>query len=355
MNLSLNQQEILSNYEKLAALDNDSRVWLIRDRQSNELFVRKDIVCESPNIYRRLIDAAIPGIPRIIYIFSCDCECTLIEEYIHGVTIDKYIKEQADKEECVKSLTVELCHILSQLHQSSPPIIVRDIKPSNIIVSNDMPYIVDFNIARLYEYGRNEDTHLLGSVEYAAPEQYGFGQTDARTDIYSLAVTMNVLLTDHFPKDMLPPAPLDSVIAKAISIDPADRYENAKEFANAIVGSDNTHQPHNLSSSAVCRLRRPTTYIAIVLYSLWIFLLVQNMNYSNADGTPGTSLQNCMARIILFLITFIPYLYNGNYFRVLDYTVGKYRKNKLKYWLMRMIYTLLFSISIPLILVLVFY
>ena len=95
----------------------------------------------------------------------------------------------------------KLCDVLKSLHALTPPIIHRDLKLSNIILtSENLVYIVDFDTARYYESGQEQDTELLGTKEYAPPEQYGFGQSDARSDIYALGIIFNRLLTGEYPK-----------------------------------------------------------------------------------------------------------------------------------------------------------
>lgn len=93
-----------------------------------------------------------------------------------------------------------LCDILHKLHGNLPPIIHRDIKPSNIIFSSDgVVKLIDFNAARELRAEQNEDTRLMGTRRFAAPEQYGFGQSDPRTDIYALGITFYYMLTGDYP------------------------------------------------------------------------------------------------------------------------------------------------------------
>ena len=132
----------------------------------------------------------------------------------------------------------KLCHILKPLHDLKPPIIHRDLKLSNIILtSENLIYIVDFDTARYYESGREQDTELLGTKEYAPPEQYGFGQSDARSDIYALGIIFNRLLTGEYPKHQLADNRYRPVISKCIRLDPDERFQTISELENALHSS----------------------------------------------------------------------------------------------------------------------
>ena len=127
------------------------------------------------------------------------------------------------------SMIIQLCRILKQLHRCRSPIIHRDLKPANIMISSDgVVKLIDFNAAKEYRMGQMEDTCLMGTREYAAPEQYGFGQSDARTDIYALGVILNRLLTGDFPKNKLYEGRLKPVIQTCIQMDADARYQSVE-------------------------------------------------------------------------------------------------------------------------------
>ena len=124
-------------------------------------------------------------------------------EFIEGETLAEYLRQNgtpglpaAD----VLGIADQLCDVLDYLHQRTPPIIFRDLKPSNIMVvdSGDL-YLIDFGIARLFKPGQTQDTVLAGTAGYAAPEQYGKSQTTVQSDIYSFGATLHELLTGEDP------------------------------------------------------------------------------------------------------------------------------------------------------------
>ena len=115
-------------------------------------------------------------------------------------------------------------------------IVHRDIKPDNIIICDDNNVkIIDFDISKIYKSNQRSDTQTLGTVGFAAPEQFGMQQSDARTDLYSLAVLLNVLLTGEHPSvKMCENKKILKVIKKCLSINPDDRYSTAEELYNVL-------------------------------------------------------------------------------------------------------------------------
>ena len=141
----------------------------------------------------------------------------------------------------------QLCDVLGYLHSRKPPIIFRDLKPDNIMVDNDgVVKLIDFGIARHFTPGKKADTTAIGTTGYAPPEQYGKGQTDARSDIYALAATLHQLLTRRDPsqdpfnfppaRQLNPAVPqgLSAALQKALSTSPADRWPTTADFRKAL-------------------------------------------------------------------------------------------------------------------------
>jgi hypothetical protein len=139
------------------------------------------------------------------------------------------------------AIAVQLCDILTYLHGQTPPVIHRDIKPQNIIVDEQGKVtLIDFGISRAYNSASQEDTTCLGTRYYAAPEQYGFSQTDARSDIFSLGVLLCWLLTGSVNIDQaeksIPDIRLARIVKKCTAFDPRDRYQNAAQVREALTG-----------------------------------------------------------------------------------------------------------------------
>jgi serine/threonine protein kinase len=145
-----------------------------------------------------------PNLPRIFDHFSEGGYWYLVMDYIEGDTLESHLSNvpQGAYFGIDKSLhiTLQLCEVLHYLHSHQPPIIFRDLKPSNIMLTpSNHIYLIDFGIARLFKPGQAADTIALGSPGYAAPEQYGKEQTTAAADIYSLGAALHQMLTNHDP------------------------------------------------------------------------------------------------------------------------------------------------------------
>ena len=124
-------------------------------------------------------------------------------------------------------IAIRLCFILSELHNMEKPIIHRDIKPTNIIVSNDGEvFLLDTNIAKWYKPDEIEDTKMFATQYYAAPEQFGYGYSasSTKTDIYAVGVILNEMITGNIPKKEKASGPIWQVIEKCISYEPENRY-----------------------------------------------------------------------------------------------------------------------------------
>lgn len=241
-----------------------SRVYLALDTVLNKQWAAKEIKRVDDPAQRELIVASLvteanmikrfdhPAIPRIVDIIDEEGTLFVIMDYVEGRTLAEVLDARgAQSEDDVVDWAMQLLDALEYLHQRKPPVIYRDMKPSNVMLKpNGLVTLIDFGIAREYrEDGTSTtaaigDTVQLGTRGFAPPEQYGGGgQTDARTDVYALGATMYNLVTGRNPAEppyvMVPvrqarpelSAGLERIIAKATQPDPADRYQGCAEMA----------------------------------------------------------------------------------------------------------------------------
>lgn len=159
----------------------------------------------------------------------------ILREYIEGVTLAEYAKMNILTREAITGIAMELVCIMELLHQSEPVIIHRDIKPENIIIREDKSVVlIDFGISRIYKKGGTSDTVFSGTRNFAPPEQYGFMQTDIRSDIYSFGVVLSWLLTGKEKPVQYPETRLERVAAKCCAYIPARRFKNDRALLKAL-------------------------------------------------------------------------------------------------------------------------
>ena len=183
-----------------------------------------------------------PALPRIVDIIDKGTTIYVVMDYIEGESLDKVLMvEGAQDEAVVIDWGKQLCDALSYLHSQKPPIIYRDMKPANVMLKPEGNIkIIDFGIAREYKEEKLADTTVLGTKGYAPPEQYS-GQTDARSDIYALGMTMHHLLTDVDPRSGEPYAPvrqwnpalsegIEVIIDKCVQPAAENRYQTCADL-----------------------------------------------------------------------------------------------------------------------------
>lgn len=179
-----------------------NKQWAVKEirkkgSNKNDEIVVNSLLAEA-NMMKRLDH---PALPRIVDIIDNGVTIYIVMDYIEGESLDKILARYGpQQEELVIEWAKYLCDVLSYLHAQKPPIIYRDMKPSNIMLKPEGTIkIIDFGIAREYKEQNTMDTTVLGTMGYAPPEQYS-GQTDARSDIFALGMTMHHLLTGVDPR-----------------------------------------------------------------------------------------------------------------------------------------------------------
>ncbi len=236
--MTLEERCRLSYYKKIADISTHGNVSLVQHVESMRIFVKKEQEVYNKQIYEYLMQCNNPHIPKIFECVEDGERLILIEEYVQGDSLQvRLAREGVYSQEEVCQLMITICDVLEQLHHLPIPVIHRDLKPENILVQeNGYVKIIDFNTAKQYEEGRGQDTVIIGTREYAAPEQYGFKQSDARTDIYAMGVMMNYLLTGKYPRmyvylqENAKTEHMTEIILKCIEFDPANRYQNVMEL-----------------------------------------------------------------------------------------------------------------------------
>lgn len=198
-----------------------------------------------------------PGLPKTIGSFENEAMSVAIREYVDGESLDRYARDNDLTEQDIVGLCVQLCDILAYLHHRDEPIIHRDIKPQNVIVRPDATIaLIDFDIARIYHEDAETDTRFFGTQAYAPPEQYGFAQTDRRTDIYALGVLLRYLLTGspRENRNVRVYRPLAKIISKCTAFDPSKRYSDIDQVKKALLAANPRSQRLRIAGIVVAAL-----------------------------------------------------------------------------------------------------
>lgn len=233
----------------MAINEKANKTWAIKEVRKDGVLnfeaVKQGLVVET-NMLKKLNH---PNLPSIIDVIENDEVFLIVMDYIEGNSLGKMLEEYgAQPQEYVIEWAKQLCDVLGYLHSRDPAIIYRDIKPSNIMLKPDGNLtLIDFGTAREFKEKNLADTICLGTVGYAAPEQFGgMGQTDARTDIYCLGATLYHLVTGCNPseppyeirpiRDINPSlsSGLERILLKCTQRNPDDRYQSAAELMYAL-------------------------------------------------------------------------------------------------------------------------
>lgn len=208
-------------------------------------FVRKKIPNELArrSVWSVLADCDCARLPQVEATYKTPDEFVVVYDFVPGDTLEALVKQAGplDAAQAV-SLALDICEAAGALHAQG--VVHRDITPKNVVASSDGAHLIDLGIARLYAEGATRDTNALGTWGFAAPEQYGFKQTDARSDVYSIGCVLGYLLTGVMPDEdayhdaladeSAVPAHLRAVVERATNMEPSARYQSAMDLAAAL-------------------------------------------------------------------------------------------------------------------------
>ena len=363
--MTLEEESRLSFYRELTVLDEKKNIVLVQDIRNSELCVKKTLDIYSRDVYVQLASVRIEGVPAVKECVADDGKLIVVEEYVQGRSLKQVLDEQGLlNEEQAYDIAVQLADILVRLHQLEPAIVHRDIKPSNIIIEkNGHVNLIDFNAARHVNADKNEDTRMLGTVYFAAPEQFGFGQSDERTDIYGLGATINYIMTGDKPGAGIAECRFSDILKKCLMVDAKDRYQSAEELrgvldmlnysivqdnrkkAETAFGKDNTisvvrtyrnirdiivkmyrkYQKRNYDIDTSWRRyllpgfrRLNVVYclIALVWYAVIVWMTITFAVTDSKTGIPVTGGELTMYKIAVFVLLFGMTMWFGNYLNI---------------------------------------
>lgn len=206
-------------------------VSLVWDQRTKTRRIYRDFVGNG-EAYRRMLGVDCPFLPGVEAVEEADGHVLVLEEYIQGDTLAEILACGPLLPEQTGRIAIQLCRGLEALHAVG--IVHRDVKPENVILRGEEAVLIDFDVSRLNKEEQDTDTHMMGTAGYAAPEQYGFAQSDARADIYALGVLLNEMLVRQHPAKQLAEGVYLPVISKCIEVNVDRRFSSARELLGAL-------------------------------------------------------------------------------------------------------------------------
>lgn len=318
----------ISYYDQVAVLNEEHHVYLVQHKTSKKIFVKKELSVYNKALYEQLKDNPISGLPRIYELCEEDKKLIVIEEYICGDTLEELVESGTliSMEE-VSNYMLQLCDIVMKLHNCNPAIIHRDIKPSNVMLTQfGHIVLLDLNAAKYESFDKAEDTMLLGTKGYAAPEQYGFGASSLQTDIFAMGTLLKYLTCGDINADVEKTNAFSKVIAKSTQLDAKRRYSSVLQLSRAIekVVAGKGIEVESLARYHVKQLlpvqqffppgfrsNNPIHMMLAVLIYLLIIVVSANVTVENA--TPADLLFN---KISVGVVLFLTSLFAANYLNV---------------------------------------
>ncbi len=253
--------DFLQRYELMECLAHNSQgeTLLVRDQRTDKMYVAK---CYTDlSLLPRTSESSLlrnfhhDGLPAFVGEYQNESMLCVVRDYVEGTPLDRLACRSALNPRQSADIIGQLCDILTYLHSQNPPIIHRDIKPQNIIVDESGHItLIDFGISRTYDESARADTICFGTRFYAAPEQYGFAQSDPRSDIFSAGVLLAWLLTGlvdlEQAKKSITNRRMLAIVEKCTAFDPKDRYKSAALLKDALAGRTRRRRRFGLAALA---------------------------------------------------------------------------------------------------------
>lgn len=239
-------QEHWTVYECLKESE-DSSTFLVKETATGILCVLKwgrnrqaEFLRNEMEIMKKMADRKLSGIPKAYRIFEENGEVYLVREYIEGMSLAQMILQKGGISEAeICRISRKICQTAEQFQNPDEPMIHRDIKPENIVVTPGGEVVfIDFGTMRSYKKDGSRDTFVVGTRGTAAPEQYGYTQTDQRTDVYAIGQTMLYMVSESYEMNQLSECAVSrrmkKIIEKACSFEPDKRYGDAAQLRRAV-------------------------------------------------------------------------------------------------------------------------
>ncbi|NBJ63775.1 hypothetical protein D5266_01025 [bacterium c-19] len=298
----------------------DKMIYLVRHKISQKLYIMKYLASSLDlSMYTQLMEHPHQRMANVI---ECDHDerySYVVEEYVNGTTLEYEISTNQLSYSDKITIMMELFDVLIHLHNLEPPIIHRDIKPANIMLEDGHVKLIDFEIARNVVPDKCKDTQIMGSIGYAPPEQFGFAQSDQRSDIYALGMIIKELFTEKKAQ-----IAYRFLLEKCLQLDPKKRFTNVRELRKEFIRGTKGRKArkmtwrHRLQSYEIIGLRQDPIWVKVLtaLYVAFALLFASCTDFESTDARLSVLvLRICIFVIVMFFV-WIP----TNSFHLLEMT-----------------------------------
>lgn len=321
----LYEKYIEETYEELTQLGEGEtgKTFLAKHRGNGKIVVKKIVSLQAGKTYEKIKGNCHPNLAKVYEVCYGKESCIIIEEYISGETLESVLAElKILPVKTVHNYFTQILHGVYEIHKLG--IVHRDLTPTNILISTDKVIkVIDFGIARIPKENQKKDMAILGTVGYASPEQYGFLQTDNRTDIYAIGILLNKMLTGKLPNEQLTEnVEFQKIVEKCIQIDPEKRYKSVDEILDEIEVRENHSEkesktPWKTDLSIVPGFRSGKKWHKIVAIVSYILIAIYSMG-SMVECAKGVQ------PFVLEIFALLMYV-GGTFFIATDFARWTYR------------------------------
>ena len=290
-------------YTAISPINRDHKIFLAKNIQNNKICVKKVMSIFNLEVYKYLKELKPKGVPEIFDYEVYDDELAVYEEYIEGLDLEQQLaRGRKFSSEEIRLICASLCEILETINKNETQIVHRDIKPSNIIYNTNGVYLLDFNAAKIIDEEKSRDTVLLGTEGYASPEQYGFGSSSIKSDIYSIGILLKELSSSSNIDDKI----ITNISKKCTMINPDQRYPNLEELEFDLKHYNKYGSRRILPVGF--RSNKPINMIIATIGYLLIIFIFSGLVTSN-----GNIVAMWMDRIYFMILGFVLIAFLGNY------------------------------------------
>ncbi len=233
------EKNLSENFDNLGIIKENSvnKIELYRHKKTQKKLVKIESENRNENVFRKLIGTKSEYLPEIYDVCTAEEKTIILEEYIDGTSLSDISEHNGIKKEEAIKYAVDICDALSVLHSFN--IVHRDVKPENVIINKDgKAVLIDLGISRFVTGVKKKDTNKLGTVNYAAPEQFGVAESTFATDVYAVGTLINFLILGVYPSVKIPKGLLGIIVKKCTSTQIYSRYQNInrlKRYLNFIL------------------------------------------------------------------------------------------------------------------------